>query len=493
MKVIKLNCTACGAPINIPENVDQLNCANCGTHLFLERGEGYYALKAADQITSAIKQSGQGTQDAIREGAQVTAKELKRLQLTQSLGNANNALNATMAEQRTLTRGQMTPRTLKQRHALNFQEWTQYEEVRQIQMQIDVLNGGPIEENELGLKRQITMLEHAIRVLKTCPPSPKNDRSLQNLSEQKKHFQSCLREQQIKKFKSQFQSFEIKKPFSQDLNVLLKQCRLVQKELSRLAQEQQTPITIQTQQQLQELFTQLDQHWHQEVYRQCWQDLNPKSDPENTPEEIDRHLSATQATIQWLSASPAPSKKVTREIRKLKRRAGKLQKSHQTLLENQRFQNGLKQLRNSLTAFNIIAPFSSNLSEVRGQMHIFQKDLHTLKNRPPAPETRQAQKELNQRYQALYQHWTQMERNDLQNHLTASDVHPPFNTDFDQARSDYDRITADIAYLKANPTRPGAEETLKKWIYVQRQLYSHLNKLRENATNTNQTSNSENN
>ncbi len=105
MKLIKLNCSACGAPISIPEDIDRLTCSNCGTFLVLERGEGYYALKAAEQISTAIHETGRGTQDAIREGAQETRKELQRMQLTQAYNAANSALNATMAEMRSLTRG----------------------------------------------------------------------------------------------------------------------------------------------------------------------------------------------------------------------------------------------------------------------------------------------------------------------------------------------------------------------------------------------------
>ena len=76
MKIIKLNCSACGAPhLHIPEDIDRLTCANCGTFLALERGEGYYALKAADQISEAIHETGRGTQDAIRQSTQETRNE----------------------------------------------------------------------------------------------------------------------------------------------------------------------------------------------------------------------------------------------------------------------------------------------------------------------------------------------------------------------------------------------------------------------------------
>jgi hypothetical protein len=194
MKLIKLNCAACGAPISVPENVDQLNCANCGSHLYLEHGEGYYALKAADKISKAIDESGKGTQNAIMEGAQITRNELKRLQLSQSLGNAHNALNATLAEERELTRGQMTPAAVEQLNVLYFQEWTQWEEVRLLQMQMDVLDAGPIEKNSLALENQINMLEHSILILKNCPSSPENQGIIQSLYDEKTLYRGYLME-----------------------------------------------------------------------------------------------------------------------------------------------------------------------------------------------------------------------------------------------------------------------------------------------------------
>ncbi|MBG0771869.1 MAG: hypothetical protein H0S82_09170, partial [Anaerolineaceae bacterium] len=181
MKLIKLNCSACGAPISIPEDIDRLTCANCGTFLVLERGEGYYALKAAEQISEAIHETGRGTQDAIRQGAQDTRKELQRLQLNQALGNANSALNATQAEQRALRRGQITPAIALQLQTLNYQQWNQWEAVRKIQKELDVLEGGPIEQNMTALKNQIKMLDYSLTILNSCTKSSQVQKSKETL------------------------------------------------------------------------------------------------------------------------------------------------------------------------------------------------------------------------------------------------------------------------------------------------------------------------
>lgn len=123
MKLIKLNCTACGAPISIPDDIDQLNCAVCGSLLYLERGEGYYSLKVAEKIADAIQQSGKSTEDAIRETAEMTQKELRRMQISQNLRAVENKINATHNEQKQLAGQPITPVKLAMMDNLYFQEW----------------------------------------------------------------------------------------------------------------------------------------------------------------------------------------------------------------------------------------------------------------------------------------------------------------------------------------------------------------------------------
>jgi len=81
MEIKKLNCTACGAPISVPDDMDYINCAACGSFLAIQRGEGYVALKVAEKISRVIEDSGRGTQEVIRQGSQDTQVELRRMQL----------------------------------------------------------------------------------------------------------------------------------------------------------------------------------------------------------------------------------------------------------------------------------------------------------------------------------------------------------------------------------------------------------------------------
>ena len=107
MKVVKLNCTACGAPISIPENVDQLNCSACGSFLQVDRGEGYITLRVLEKLTKSIETSGKATTDAIKESSYVTRTELKKLQIQQEIIANQTILANIESEIRTLKRSEV--------------------------------------------------------------------------------------------------------------------------------------------------------------------------------------------------------------------------------------------------------------------------------------------------------------------------------------------------------------------------------------------------
>lgn len=114
MELKKTNCTECGSPIAISDDVQYINCAACGTFYTVERGEGYVSLKAVEKLTKAIQDTGIGTQDVIRENTQVTRTELQRLQATQEISMAEMKLGNLQAEIRGLERAEKSPKTQKQ-------------------------------------------------------------------------------------------------------------------------------------------------------------------------------------------------------------------------------------------------------------------------------------------------------------------------------------------------------------------------------------------
>lgn len=479
MKLIKLNCSACGAPISIPDNLENLTCANCGTFLVVEHGDGYYALKAADQISNAIHESGRGTQDVIQQTAQETRMELQRLQLNQAYNAADSALHATMAEQRSLTRGEMTPAAIQQLEALNFQEWTQWEDIRRIQMQMDVLQCGPIEQNDLALTNQMNMVDHAILILRTCEASPANQGLIQSLEEEKALYQEYYDDLQAKEQRKNITSFAIEKPFGEDLKQLQAHLAQLQTDLRQLNLQPPTPLNSKLKAELFKRQNDLYHHFHQEVYRQCWGDLSPKADPGKDANRIARHLAATRATIGWLSQVPNPQRPLQKEIKSLRRQERKLAKIHDAAKENNRVQNAAKALATSLAALAITAPFSQNLHEVRAQLKVYNEDIANLRNKPSTPEVRLARQQLNTQYKDFYNHWAGLEKEELSQHLKSGHVQPPFNQDLAKAVADYELVTKDVALLKERQSIPGVQALYQQAVTKQRSLYNHLLKLKQ--------------
>ena len=119
MKIVKLNCTSCGAPISIPENIDTLFCSSCGSKLAVDRGEGYVTLQLVEKLTQAVQESGEKAHSAIKENTYVTKTELKRVQISQSINTEEMKLNTLRQEMRSLTRKpQLLPVELQQLNSL---------------------------------------------------------------------------------------------------------------------------------------------------------------------------------------------------------------------------------------------------------------------------------------------------------------------------------------------------------------------------------------
>jgi uncharacterized Zn finger protein (UPF0148 family) len=133
MNILSMSCTSCGAPLKIPDNIDQLYCAHCGTALIVQRSEGYAALKVAEHLGKAIQESSNKTQAAIVEGTQVTQAELKRLQLTQELSAAHMQLGNIQAQIRSLQLVKQTKKVKRQLAGLRGSETNAMNHINMLQ------------------------------------------------------------------------------------------------------------------------------------------------------------------------------------------------------------------------------------------------------------------------------------------------------------------------------------------------------------------------
>lgn len=208
MSIIKMSCTACGAPISIPEDVLQITCTSCGTSLLVERGEGYVALKIAEKLARAIETSGMETQEVIRENTQVTRTELQRLQLTQELATTEMQLNGIQSEIRMLERESKNPTAVKQLPALHQSEYAAMERLRALKLQLsepspDDLNGQiALAEWEIAwTKAEITALKDSAH--------PQKPGLLANLTERQKKLDAGVIELKARQLKKNYPSFQL--------------------------------------------------------------------------------------------------------------------------------------------------------------------------------------------------------------------------------------------------------------------------------------------
>jgi LSD1 subclass zinc finger protein len=211
MKITKLNCTACGAPMSIPEGVDQIICSSCGTALAIERGEGYMVLKIVEKITQTIESSGYKTQEAIRENMQVTRSELQRLQLSQELSATQMQLNSIQAEIRTLQRGQTNITAKTQLLALHKNEYQTMERIRALKKEIS----NPAQDNLTGrmelISWEISWIGAEIDALRISN-HPQRLQLIVSLNARLAELKSALLSLQIRELRSHFPSFNQKDP-----------------------------------------------------------------------------------------------------------------------------------------------------------------------------------------------------------------------------------------------------------------------------------------
>jgi hypothetical protein len=132
MAVSKLNCSACGAPISVNEGVDTIKCGSCGSSLHIERGEGFIALKLVEKISKTIEETG----NDLRENAQVTLTELKRMQLSNDLNASQMQLTTLQSEIRMLERSQQNYTSKLQLLSLHASEYQNLDRIRILTKQL---------------------------------------------------------------------------------------------------------------------------------------------------------------------------------------------------------------------------------------------------------------------------------------------------------------------------------------------------------------------
>ena len=178
METKSLNCSSCGAPIAIPDDIDYLNCSSCGTYLSVQRGEGYVALKMVEKVTETIQQVGESTETAIRDGTNVTQAELQRLQLTQEISMVEMQLSNLRSEIRGVQRISSSKESTRQLYNLHLQEYQILERLRKSHFQRDSLSSVNSEKDRNIIQSQNSFCEAQIEALNLCDPRNNEVKSL---------------------------------------------------------------------------------------------------------------------------------------------------------------------------------------------------------------------------------------------------------------------------------------------------------------------------
>lgn len=200
MKLIKLNCPTCGAPISVPDTMDFINCASCGSFLAIDRGEGYVALKAAEKLARTIEDSGKDTQDVIRESITVTRSELQRLQAVQEISAIQMRLNNIQSEIRTIQRQPQSLTTENQLRGLHTEEFLAMDQIRVLNQTAKAPAADDVQGQILFTENEIRLIEAEITAIKQSGDSQRKiienilDAQLEKLEDQVRN----MKVQQVK-------------------------------------------------------------------------------------------------------------------------------------------------------------------------------------------------------------------------------------------------------------------------------------------------------
>lgn len=226
MKITKLSCTACGAPISIPADLDQITCTACGTGLIIERGEGYVALKLAEKIARSIEISGIQTQDAIHENTSVTRQELQRLQMSQEVSSLQMQLNGIQTEIRLLRRDPENKKAKKQLCVLESKEFQMMEQIHSLKKQAFSPNPNNLRASISFYDWEYGWVDAEIAVLNEGNLSQKYD-LITRLQKQKGNILNSLDALKTAELKKIFPSFTIPDPTTDNADQILKVLAMV--------------------------------------------------------------------------------------------------------------------------------------------------------------------------------------------------------------------------------------------------------------------------
>ncbi len=240
VQIVKSNCPACGAPLSIPADLDRVNCANCGSGVIIEHGEGYYTLKSAEKIAQAIEQTNNATRDAIRENTNATKSELQRLHFSQELSSAKLQLSNTQVEIRLLEQSRKTRKSAAQLLALRQSEFQTMEQIRSLQQKASMPVGEDLKEDLRLAEWEKSWIITETQVLKEInKPNMKQIRK--GLDARSMELSNTIAQTRIAYLKSICPSFQQQDPSPSDVQGINALLALIVSDEKKLREQRGTP------------------------------------------------------------------------------------------------------------------------------------------------------------------------------------------------------------------------------------------------------------
>lgn len=216
MQIVKANCPSCGAPLSIPDDRDAIYCSACGSSLVIERSESYVTLKFAEKLVSAIEQSGNATQNAIRENAYVTRTELQRLQANQELSTLQLQLSNLQAEMRTMERSPSSLATIAQKLKLHQSEYELLDRMYAVHKRISTPDPANLQARIDFANWEISWFQTEIVAL-SASNHPSRFQLIKTLNARKIELASTIAGLKVNQFRNRLSSFTHPDPTPSDL------------------------------------------------------------------------------------------------------------------------------------------------------------------------------------------------------------------------------------------------------------------------------------
>lgn len=297
MKITKLNCASCGAPLTIPEDTDVIVCPSCHSTLSIERSEGYVTLKVMEKLAETIK-----------ENAFVTQVELRRMQLSQMVSMEEMKLNTLQTEIRAAKRRTGNPTILRNELSeLLLQENDIRMHIRTLKADIAQLDPGWEESLEV-IKRDGALLDEALNILMPYAYLPAVQNRIDRMKKEKIKCDARYNKLEATLLQRELQAIDYPPVGQLTLEEMEELQEKIPSDLKYLNSKEQTSVNLQIKRELHAKLDWISQHYpRMKVESQAGElsSLDLKGPYPEEPEKLQKLVDQVKADLTKLSEIPS--------------------------------------------------------------------------------------------------------------------------------------------------------------------------------------------